>query len=81
MNILINLTLMLALIVGVMTLPLLYWQGFRARPGTTLLCTLLALFVLVGAAMSFDLLFPGSRTSMPPNAPHYSYYSMRCGQP
>ena len=65
MNILINLTLMLALIVGVMTLPLLYWQGFRARPGTTLLCTLLALFVLVGAAMSFDRLFPGCRARVP----------------
>ena len=62
MNILINLTLMLGLIVGVMTLPLLYWQGFRVRPGITLLVTLLALFVLVGAAMSFDRLFPGCRT-------------------
>ena len=51
MNILINLTLMLGLIVGVMTLPLLYWQGFRVRPGITLLVTLLALFVLVGAAI------------------------------
>ncbi len=62
MNILINLTLMLGLILAVMTLPLLYWQGFRARPGTTLLVTLLALFVLVGAAASFDRLFPGCRT-------------------
>lgn len=59
MNILINLTLMFGLILAVMSLPLLYWRGFRARPGVTLLVTLLSLFVLAGAAISFDRLFPG----------------------
>ena len=59
MNILINLTLMSGLILAVMTLPLLYWRGFRARPGATLLVTLVLLLMLVGAGMSFDRLFPG----------------------
>ena len=61
MNVLINLTLMLALLLAVMMVPVLYWRGFRARPGTTLLLTLLALFVLVGAAAQFDRLFAGCR--------------------
>jgi len=81
LNILINLALMLGLILAVMMLPLLYWRGFRARPGTTLFVTMLSLFVLIGAAINFDRLFAGCRTSGPPNAPHFHYYGMRCGQP
>lgn len=80
MNVLINLTLMLGLMLGlilaVMMVPLLFWRGLRARPGTTLLITLLVLFALIGAAMQFDRLFPGCRISNPAGLPRYGHY---CG--
>jgi hypothetical protein len=77
MNILINLTLMLGLILAVMTAPLLYWRSFRAHPAVTLLVTLLSLFVLIGAAMSFDRLFPGCR-SPDPSLPHFRDHDRGC---
>ncbi len=65
MTILINLTLMPGLILAVTALPLLFWRSFRAHPAVALLVTLLSLLILIGAAISFDRVFPGCRSSYP----------------
>jgi hypothetical protein len=76
MVVLVNIAILLGMVIAVMYVPIIFFESFRSRPGTTLLLTLLSLFVLVGAAMSFDRLFPGCRTPMPYWPSRHFYY--RC---